>query len=121
MVSVTEALVLIFPTLCTMTGGLLLQWYLGVTSALRFGSASYIALFGIAIETGAVMVICLHEALDRRLAAGLAMQRADIEKAAIEGAVQRLRPKEDGRGGCLAPILWATAVGSDVKCGRKAQ
>lgn len=114
--SVTEALVLIFPTLYAMTGGLLLQWYLGYNFSVAVW-VGYIALFGIAVETGVVMVVYLHEALDRRLAAGFVMQRADIETAAIEGAVQRLRPKLMTVAAVLAslaPLLWATGVGSDV-------
>jgi copper/silver efflux system protein len=114
--SVTEALVLIFPTLYAMTGGLLLQWYLGYNFSVAVW-VGYIALFGIAVETGVVMVVYLHEALDRRLATGIAVQRADIEKAAIEGAVQRLRPKLMTVAAVLAslaPLLWATGVGSDV-------
>ena len=112
----TEALILIFPTLYAMTGGLLLQWYIGYNFSVAVW-VGYIALFGIAVETGVVMVVYLHEALDRRLAAGFAVQRADIEKAAIEGAVQRLRPKLMTVAAVLAslvPILWETGVGSDV-------
>lgn len=114
--SVTEALVLIFPTLYAMTGGLLLQWYLGYNFSVAVW-VGYIALFGIAVETGVVMVVYLHEALDRRLAPGHSLQREDIEHAAIEGAVQRLRPKLMTVAAVLAslaPILWATGVGSDV-------
>jgi copper/silver efflux system protein len=114
--SVTEALVLIFPTLYAMTGGLLVQWYLGYNFSVAVW-VGYIALFGIAVETGVVMVVYLHEALDRRLAAGPTLQRADIEKAAIEGAVQRLRPKLMTVAAVLAslaPLLWETGVGSDV-------
>ena len=114
--SVTEALILIFPTLYAMTGGLLLQWYLGYNFSVAVW-VGYIALFGIAVETGVVMVVYLHEALDRKLAAGSALQRVDIEQAAIEGAVQRLRPKLMTVAAVLAslvPILWETGVGSDV-------
>ena len=114
--SVTEALILIFPTLYAMTGGLLLQWYLGYNFSVAVW-VGYIALFGIAVETGVVMVVYLHEALDRKLAAGSVLQRADIEQAAIEGAVQRLRPKLMTVAAVLAslvPILWETGVGSDV-------
>ena len=64
--SVTEALILIFPTLYAMTGGLLLQWYLGYNFSVAVW-VGYIALFGIAVETGVVMVVYLHEALDRKL------------------------------------------------------
>src|SRR4029077_14379820 len=54
---------------------------------------------------------------DRRLAAGSVLQRVDIERAAIEGAVHRLRPKLMTVAAVLAslvPILWETGVGSDV-------
>src|SRR5262249_51896355 len=64
--SVTEALVLIFPTLYAMSGGLLLQWLLGYNFSVAVW-VGYIALFGIAVETGVVMVVYLHEALDRRI------------------------------------------------------
>ena len=114
--SVTEALILIFPTLYAMMGGLLLQWYLGYNFSVAVW-VGYIALFGIVVETGVVMVVYLHEALDRTLAAGSVLQRADIEQAAIEGAVQRLRPKLMTVAAVLAslvPILWETGVGSDV-------
>src|SRR5262249_4463166 len=63
--SLTEALVLIFPTLYAMTGGLLLQWLMGYNFSVAVW-VGYIALFGIAVETGVVMVIYLHEALDKR-------------------------------------------------------
>jgi Cu(I)/Ag(I) efflux system membrane protein CusA/SilA len=114
--SVTEALVLIFPTLYAMTGGLLFQWYLGYNFSVAVW-VGYIALFGVAVETGVVMVVYLHEALDRKLATGAALQRADIEEAAIEGALQRLRPKLMTVAAVLAslvPILWTTGIGSDV-------
>ena len=114
--SVTESLILIFPTLYAMTGGLLLQWYLGYNFSVAVW-VGYIALFGIAVETGVVMVVYLHEALDRRLATGSVLQRGDIEQAAIEGAVLRLRPKLMTVAAVLTslvPILWETGVGSDV-------
>ena len=63
------------------------------------------------------MVVYLHEALDRKLASGAALRRADIEEAAIEGAVQRLRLKLMTVAAVLAslvPILWATGIGADV-------
>ena len=59
----------------------------------------------------------LHDALDRRLAAGKALDPDDIKDAAIEGAVQRLRPKLMTVAAVLAsliPILWESGVGSDV-------
>ena len=77
----------------------------------------YIALFGIAVETGVVMVVYLHAALDHRLASGRQITNKEIEDAAIDGAVQRLRPKLMTVFAVLAslvPILWESGIGSDV-------
>jgi copper/silver efflux system protein len=114
--SVTEAFVLIFPTLYAMTGGLILQWLLGYNFSVAVW-VGYIALFGIAVETGVVMVVYLHEALDKRLLPGIALTKDDVRDAAIEGAVQRLRPKLMTVCAVLAsliPILWESGIGSDV-------
>ncbi len=114
--SVAEAAVLIFPTLYALTGGLILQKLLGYNFSVAVW-VGYIALFGIAVETGVVMVVYLHEALDRRLASGKPVKHEDIEEAVIEGAVQRLRPKLMTVCVVLAsliPILWESGVGSDV-------
>jgi Cu(I)/Ag(I) efflux system membrane protein CusA/SilA len=114
--SVTEAVVLIFPTIYALTGGLILQRILGYNFSVA-AWVGYIALFGIAVETGVVMVVYLHEALNHRLATGVPLKHEDIETAVIEGAVQRLRPKLMTVCVVLAsliPILWETGVGSDV-------
>ena len=114
--SLTEAMVLIFPTFYAMTGGLILQWLLGYNFSVAVW-VGYIALFGIAVETGVVMVVYLHEALDHRLTSGAQVSKADIESAAIEGAVQRLRPKLMTVSAVLAsliPILFESGIGSDV-------
>ena len=114
--SVTEALVLIFPTFYAMTGGLILQWLLGYEFSVAVW-VGYIALFGIAVETGVVMVVYLHEALDHRLARGEPLRHEDIQEAAIAGAVQRLRPKLMTVTAVLAsliPILWESGIGADV-------
>jgi copper/silver efflux system protein len=114
--SVTEAMVLIFPTFYAMTGGLILQWLLGYNFSVAVW-VGYIALFGIAVETGVVMVVYLHEALDKRLISTVPLTREGIREAAIEGAVQRLRPKLMTVCAVLAslvPILWESGIGSDV-------
>ena len=113
--SATEATVLILPTLYAMTGGLLLQYWMGFNFSVA-AWIGYIALFGIAVETGVVMVIYLHEALDRHIAQGN-INHEDIEQATIEGAVQRLRPKLMTVAVVmlsLAPILWESGISSDV-------
>jgi Cu(I)/Ag(I) efflux system membrane protein CusA/SilA len=114
--SATEAAVLIFPTFYAMTGGLILQYWLGYNFSVAVW-VGYIALFGIAVETGVVMVVYLHESLDKRLASGVPLKHEDIETAVIEGAVQRLRPKLMTVTAVLAslmPILWENGIGSDV-------
>ena len=114
--SVTETIVLIFPTFYAMTGGLILQWLLGYNFSVAVW-VGYIALFGIAVETGVVMVVYLHESLDKRISSGRPLTGADIHEAAIEGAVHRLRPKLMTVCAVLAsliPILCASGIGSDV-------
>ena len=114
--SIGEAVMLIIPTIYALSGGLLLQWMLGYEFSVAV-LVGYIALFGIAIETGVVMVVYLHEALDRHLARETVNGRAEVEAAAIEGAVQRLRPKLMTVIAVLAslgPILWESGIGSDV-------
>jgi Cu(I)/Ag(I) efflux system membrane protein CusA/SilA len=78
----------------------------------------FIALYGLAVETGVVMVIYLHEALDKKLIANNdVLTTADIVQAAKDGAVLRLRPKlmtvaVNLIG--LIPIMWSTGTGSDL-------
>jgi Cu(I)/Ag(I) efflux system membrane protein CusA/SilA len=114
--SALEAAVLIFPTLYAMSGGLLLQWWLGYNFSVAVW-VGYIALFGIAVETGVVMVVYLHDAFERHAAAPNPLSEDSLEQAVIEGAVQRLRPKLMTVSAVilsLAPILWETGIGSDV-------
>jgi Cu(I)/Ag(I) efflux system membrane protein CusA/SilA len=114
--SVREALILIFPTLYALTGGLLLQWILHYNFSVAVW-VGYIALFGIAVETGVVMVIYLHESFEKHASNPDRLTREEIETAVIEGAVRRLRPKLMTVTAVLAslvPILWMTGVGSDV-------
>ena len=114
--SVAEALMLIFPTFYALTGGLLLQWFLRYNFSVAV-VVGYIDLFGIAVETGVVMVVYLHEALKERIETGRAQTSADIEAAAIEGAVLRLRPvlmTVIVVLASLAPLLLESGIGSDV-------
>lgn len=114
--SVAEALMLLFPTAYALTGGLLLQWLLHYNFSVAV-AVGYIALFGIAVETGVVMVVYLREALKERIETGRAKTKADLEAAAIEGAVLRLRPilmTVIAVLASLAPILLESGIGSDV-------
>ena len=80
-------------------------------------AVGYIALFGIAVETAVVMVVYLHEALDKRIASGQRVEANDISAAIRDGAVLRLRPVLMTVFAVIAglgPILWETGIGSDV-------
>src|SRR5206468_4562112 len=99
-----------------MTGGVMLQWWLGYNFSVAVW-VGYIALYGVAVQTGVVMVIYLHEALDKRLRQGGVITEEDIRQATIAGSVLRLRPKLMTVSVVMAglvPILWSTGVGSDI-------
>jgi Cu(I)/Ag(I) efflux system membrane protein CusA/SilA len=114
--SIPETLILLFPCAFALTGGLLLQYLMGFNFSVAV-AVGYIDLFGIAVETGVVMIIFLDEALDLRLAKS-SVDHAEIEQATIEGAVHRLRPKLMTVFVVilsLAPIFFeAGSVGNDV-------
>ena len=98
-----------------LSGGVILQYMLGYNFSVAVG-VGYIALFGVAVETGVVMVIYLIESLNKRLAKG-AVSPEDITEAAMEGSVLRLRPKLMTVATTmigLLPIFWSSGVGSDV-------
>jgi Cu(I)/Ag(I) efflux system membrane protein CusA/SilA len=99
-----------------LAGGAIFQWLFGF----RFSVAvwvGYIACFGMAVETGVVMLVYLREAIAER--GGLqAIQNVDsLREAILEGAIHRLRPKLLTEGTtiiAIAPMLWADGVGAEV-------
>ncbi len=113
--SVSESIMVMIAVLYAMTGGLILQYLLGYNFSVAVW-VGYIALYGLAVETGVVMVIYLKEALNQRLMKG-EVTRQDIYEATVEGSVLRLRPKLMTVGTTmigLVPIMWSTGVGADV-------
>jgi Cu(I)/Ag(I) efflux system membrane protein CusA/SilA len=113
--SAGESIIIMLSVVYAMTGGVLLQLLLGYNFSVAVW-VGYIALYGEAVQTGVVMVVFLHEALDRRLRRGR-VDADDILAATIEGSVLRLRPKLMTVSVVIAgllPIMWATGVGSDV-------
>ena len=114
--SASEASIVMLSVLYAMTGGVILQWLLGYNFSVAVW-IGYIALYGVAVETGVIMVIYLHEALDRRLARGGEVTRDDVLEATREGSVLRLRPKLMTVSAAvlsLVPIFWSTGTGSEV-------
>ncbi len=113
--SASEAVIVMLSVVYAMTGGLILQWWLGYNFSVAVW-VGYIALYGVAVQTGVVMVVYLHEALDRRLLRG-AVTEQDVIEATIEGSVLRLRPKLMTVGTTvlsLVPVMYATGVGADI-------
>ena len=114
--SMSEALIVMLSVVYAMTGGVILQWWLGYNFSVAVW-VGYIALYGIAVQTGVVMVVYLHEALDRRLRQDAPLSEADLSRATMDGSVLRLRPKLMTVGVTLAallPIMWSTGIGSDI-------
>jgi Cu(I)/Ag(I) efflux system membrane protein CusA/SilA len=114
--SVSEAMIVMLSVVYAMTGGVILQWLLGYNFSVAVW-VGYIALYGVAVQTGVVMVVYLHEALDKRLRRGGEITRQDIWDATVAGSVLRLRPKLMTVSVVMAgllPIMWSTGVGSDI-------
>jgi len=77
----------------------------------------YIAAFGMATETGIIMLVYLREAIDKRGGLEKIGSLEELRQAVIEGAVHRLRPKLLTEGVAIvaiAPMLFSTGVGSEI-------
>lgn len=101
-------------------GGAYMVYFFGVHLSVAV-AVGFIALFGIAVETGIVMVIYLNDAMQQLVTlksnSGETITKEDLRNAVMNGAVKRLRPKLMTV--CVAlfglvPVLWATGTGSDV-------
>jgi Cu(I)/Ag(I) efflux system membrane protein CusA/SilA len=84
-------------------------------------AVGFIALAGVAAETGVVMLIYLNQALaeigGRRAAEGRTLTRTDLRDAIMEGAVERVRPKMMTVVAIMAgllPIMWSSGTGSEI-------
>lgn len=117
----TEAFVVMLSVPFALIGGVYLVYLLGYHLSVAVW-VGFIALYGLAVETGVVMVVYLHEALDKRLYKFEQGQRGpitetDIREATIEGSVLRLRPKIMTVSTsliALIPIMWSSGTGADV-------
>jgi Cu(I)/Ag(I) efflux system membrane protein CusA/SilA len=117
---VTESLLVMLSVPFALIGGVYLLWWMDLKLSVAVW-VGFISLFGVAVQTGVVMVIYLHESLDVRIlqarAEGRAVSYEELDEATVEGAAQRLRPKlmtvaTDLIG--LLPLIWATGTGADV-------
>jgi Cu(I)/Ag(I) efflux system membrane protein CusA/SilA len=118
--TLTETLIVMLSLPFALVGGLWLMWWLGFNMSVAV-AVGFIALSGVAAETGVVMLIYLDHALSEVKAEvkaqDLAFTRADLNRAIMRGAVERVRPKMMTVVAIMAgllPILWSTGTGSEV-------
>ncbi|MCM8626301.1 CusA/CzcA family heavy metal efflux RND transporter [Accumulibacter sp.] len=116
----TEALIVMLSVPFALVGGVWLIWLLGYNLSVAV-AVGFIALAGVAAETGVVMLIYLDHARQRLAASCLEEQRLptpdEIHAAIVEGAVERVRPKMMTVAAIIAgllPIMWGTGTGSEV-------
>lgn len=111
----TETLIVMATLPFALVGGIWLLWLLGYNTSVAVW-VGFIALAGVAAETGVVMLVYLDGAFHRRaLERGEALDAADVHAAVMEGAVDRLRPKMMtvvSTIGGLLPLMWASGAGS---------
>jgi copper/silver efflux system protein len=103
-----------------LVGGLWLMWWLGFNLSVAV-AVGFIALAGVAAETGVVMLIYLDHAMTelqaKREAEGEPFTRADLQIAIMTGAVERVRPKMMTVAAIIAgllPIMWSHGTGAEV-------
>jgi len=101
-------------------GGAFMVYFWGVNLSVAV-AVGFIALFGLAVETGIVMVIYLNDAMQQLVAkkgnSKETISAKDLRESVIAGAAKRLRPKlmtVSVSLFALIPILWSSGVGSDV-------
>jgi Cu(I)/Ag(I) efflux system membrane protein CusA/SilA len=118
--SLREAFLSLITVPFALIGGAYLIYFFDVSLSVGV-AVGFIALFGIAVETGIVMVIYLNDAMNQLVKlkgnSSETITREDLREYVVKGAAKRLRPKLMTV--CvslfgLIPVLWATGVGTDV-------
>jgi Cu(I)/Ag(I) efflux system membrane protein CusA/SilA len=117
---ITETLIVMLSVPFALVGGVWLMWLLGYNLSVAV-AVGFIALAGVAAETGVVMLIYLDHAWEglkaRCREEGRAPHVGDLYEAVMEGAVERVRPKMMTVVAIMAgllPIMWSTGTGSEV-------
>ncbi len=117
---ITETLIVMLSVPFALVGGVWLMWALGYNLSVAV-AVGFIALAGVAAETGVIMLIYLDHAWEAVKTACRAQGRepgaTDLYEAVMEGAVERVRPKMMTVVAIMAgllPILWSTGTGSEV-------
>ncbi|MFL5073339.1 MAG: efflux RND transporter permease subunit, partial [Xanthobacteraceae bacterium] len=117
---VTETLIVMLSVPFALVGGLWLMWWLGFNLSVAV-AVGFIALAGVAAETGVVMLIYLDQALTelqrQRAAEARPFTHDDLYAAIMTGAVERVRPKMMTVAAIMAgllPIMWSHGTGAEV-------
>lgn len=111
-----DALLIILAVPGALVGGVIFQSLFGFNFSVAVW-VGYIACFGMATQTGIVMLVYLHDAINTRGGLAKICTMREVTEAIITGAVHRLRPKLMTEGVAivgLMPMLWATGVGAEV-------
>ncbi|MBY5702214.1 efflux RND transporter permease subunit [Rhizobium leguminosarum] len=118
--TLTETMIVMLSLPFALVGGIWLMWWLGFNASVAV-AVGFIALAGVAAETGVIMLIYLDHALKEQREACEKERRAfsklDLNRAIMVGAVERVRPKMMTVVAIMAglvPILWRTGTGSEI-------
>ncbi len=118
--ALTETLIVMLSLPFALVGGIWLMWWLGFNMSVAV-AVGFIALAGVAAETGVVMLMYLEQAMAEMKAERSRQCRAftwdDLYEAIMIGAVERVRPKMMTVVAIMAglvPILWSAGAGSEV-------
>ena len=114
--NITDSLIVILSLPFALIGGIWLFYLFGFNSSVAV-YIGFIALAGLAAETGVVMLVYLEEAVERYRVESRLNNKSDLTKAVIEGAVERVRPKLMTVSTtiiALLPILFGHGTGSEV-------
>jgi Cu/Ag efflux pump CusA len=112
----TDASLMMLAVPGAVAGGVLFQYLFGFNFSVAVW-VGFIACFGLATETGVVMLVYLREAVEKRGGLENIESLAELKDAIMQGAVHRLRPKLLTEGTTiigLAPMLWATGTGAEI-------
>ncbi|MGQ3296118.1 MAG: efflux RND transporter permease subunit, partial [Shinella sp.] len=118
--ALTETIIVMLSLPFALVGGIWMMWWLGFNASVAV-AVGFIALAGVAAETGVIMLIYLDQALRGEKAKcateGRAFEKEDLDRAIMVGAVERVRPKMMTVVAIMAglvPILWSTGAGSEI-------
>jgi Cu(I)/Ag(I) efflux system membrane protein CusA/SilA len=114
--NIQESIIVMLSLPFSLVGGIWFLYILGYNFSVAVG-VGFIALAGVAAETGVVMLIYLDHAYKNRILSGQMKNLKDLYDSVIEGAVERVRPKMMTVTAIMAgllPILWGHGTGSQV-------